>query len=247
MIAALADSEAAAEPVWRVRGRAAQAAGWSHLLRESGRYPLTGHGDINTYAVFAETARTVIIRHWSHPAWSCPRASPPTRQRPFFRDLVRIASVACVWTSRMRQRLLPAVHNQFASACSPSLAVASSIEHDPPCLQAPSSAAGSDAKRFTLPPEDILSSTRTPGLAQCFDTPRTPRSPSASTSASPSSGATNPRRTPGACRFMAMFHMANDSGLFRTRDQLERDGWPLDRQRLRPRGVSACFRSMRRR
>ena len=24
---------------------------------------------------------------------------------------------------------------------------------------------------------------------------------------------------------MAMFHMANDSGLFRTRDQLERDGW----------------------
>ena len=37
-----------------------KAAGWSHLLRESGRYPLTGRGDINTYAVFAETARTVI-------------------------------------------------------------------------------------------------------------------------------------------------------------------------------------------
>ena len=26
---------------------------------------------------------------------------------------------------------------------------------------------------------------------------------------------------------MRMFHMANDSGLFRTRDQLERDGWTL--------------------
>ena len=36
-----------------------KAAGWSHILRDSGRYPLTGHGDINTYAVFAETARTV--------------------------------------------------------------------------------------------------------------------------------------------------------------------------------------------
>ena len=36
------------------------AAGWSHMLRESGRYPLTGRGDINTYAVFAETVRTII-------------------------------------------------------------------------------------------------------------------------------------------------------------------------------------------
>jgi len=27
---------------------------------------------------------------------------------------------------------------------------------------------------------------------------------------------------------MAMLHMANDSGLFRTREQLETDGWSLD-------------------
>ncbi|MGH3811894.1 MAG: Eco57I restriction-modification methylase domain-containing protein, partial [Pseudonocardiaceae bacterium] len=32
--------------------------GWSQLLRVSGRYPLTGRGDINTYSVFAETGRT---------------------------------------------------------------------------------------------------------------------------------------------------------------------------------------------
>ena len=37
-----------------------KASGWSHLLRESGRYPLSGRGDINTYAVFTETARTII-------------------------------------------------------------------------------------------------------------------------------------------------------------------------------------------
>jgi hypothetical protein len=28
-----------------------QAVGWSHLLRDSGRYPLTGRGDVNTYSV----------------------------------------------------------------------------------------------------------------------------------------------------------------------------------------------------
>ncbi|MGH8880421.1 MAG: Eco57I restriction-modification methylase domain-containing protein, partial [Stackebrandtia sp.] len=33
--------------------------GTSHLLLRSGRYPLTGHGDVNTYSVFAETFRTI--------------------------------------------------------------------------------------------------------------------------------------------------------------------------------------------
>ena len=31
----------------------------AHLLLNSGRYPLTGQGDVNTYSVFAETMRTV--------------------------------------------------------------------------------------------------------------------------------------------------------------------------------------------
>jgi N-6 DNA Methylase len=34
--------------------------GTSHLLRNSGRYPLTGQGDINTYSVFAETFRMIV-------------------------------------------------------------------------------------------------------------------------------------------------------------------------------------------
>ncbi len=33
----------------------------------------------------------------------------------------------------------------------------------------------------------------------------------------------------GGLSFMAMFHMANDSGLFRTWTQLEEDGWRLER------------------
>lgn len=37
-----------------------QAEGESGFLRTSGRYPLTGRGDVNTYSVFAETFRTVI-------------------------------------------------------------------------------------------------------------------------------------------------------------------------------------------
>jgi len=32
----------------------------AHLLLKSGRYPLTGQGDVNTYSVFAETMRTIV-------------------------------------------------------------------------------------------------------------------------------------------------------------------------------------------
>ena len=34
--------------------------GISHVLHDSGRYPLTGQGDINTYSVFAETFRLIV-------------------------------------------------------------------------------------------------------------------------------------------------------------------------------------------
>jgi hypothetical protein len=37
-----------------------QATGESHLVRDSSRYPLCGRGDVNTYAIFAETMRIII-------------------------------------------------------------------------------------------------------------------------------------------------------------------------------------------
>ena len=61
LIAALADADSPAERALdrEFRAELRKSAGWSHLLRESGRYPLTGHGDINTYAVFTETAHAI--------------------------------------------------------------------------------------------------------------------------------------------------------------------------------------------
>jgi hypothetical protein len=38
----------------------AQAEALSHFLRNSGRYPLCGVGDVSTYAVFAETMRSLV-------------------------------------------------------------------------------------------------------------------------------------------------------------------------------------------
>ena len=45
--------------VRKYRDALRQSDGTAHLLLKSGRYPLTGQGDVNTYSVFAETMRTV--------------------------------------------------------------------------------------------------------------------------------------------------------------------------------------------
>ena len=46
------------EAEWRAATREAEAT--SQLLRRSGRYPLCGVGDVNTYAAFAELFRSSI-------------------------------------------------------------------------------------------------------------------------------------------------------------------------------------------
>ncbi|MEU5278732.1 DNA methyltransferase [Streptomyces asoensis] len=55
MIAGLKQNEAGQELYAEFEAAKRRAEGESHFLRNSGRYPLTGRGDINTYAVFSET------------------------------------------------------------------------------------------------------------------------------------------------------------------------------------------------
>ncbi|HUZ55913.1 MAG TPA: DNA methyltransferase, partial [Streptosporangiaceae bacterium] len=65
-----------------------KADGWSHLLRDSARYPLTGRGDVNTYAVFAETARTVIGKNGRSGLVLPTGIATDATTAPYFGDLV---------------------------------------------------------------------------------------------------------------------------------------------------------------
>ena len=57
-IAALAQSDPALWNAWCDASREAE--GQSHFIRNSGRFPLCGRGDVNTYAVFAEHNRSLL-------------------------------------------------------------------------------------------------------------------------------------------------------------------------------------------
>ena len=82
---------------------AARAEGESHFVRDCGRYPLCGRGDVNTYALFAELNRQLIRRPGGSAASSAGIATDDTTKF-FFRDLVeRELSSA----STLRERGVP--------------------------------------------------------------------------------------------------------------------------------------------
>ncbi len=119
LIAALADSDSPADQTLsdEFEAELRKAAGWSQLLRESGRYRLTGHGDINTYAVFAETARTIINARGSSGLVLPTGIVTDATTSQFFRDLVRGGQLIHVYGFRNNRGLFKGVGHGDVRFC----------------------------------------------------------------------------------------------------------------------------------
>jgi hypothetical protein len=229
MIAALADSDSHAdqELSHEFEAELRKAAGWSHLLRESGRYRLTGHGDINTYAVFAETARTIITARGRSGLVLPTGIATDATTAPFFSDLVRNAKLvsflefeneAFLLSHAVDHRVrfcLLTVCGQATRVNLASFAFGTRYMQDLP------------VRRFAMPPEEILLVNPNTGTTPVFRSRRDAEITIGIYKHVPVLWRDEPEENPWGLSFMAMFHMANDSGLFRTRDQLESDGWTL--------------------
>lgn len=209
-------------------GELRKADGWSHLLRDSGRYPLTGRGDVNTYAVFAETARSVI--------------SPPGRSglvlptgiatdattAPFFGDVVRRSRLASFLDFENEAFLLSrAVHHSVRFCL---LTVCGGATHVKQASFAFSTRYMRDlsARRFTMPPEEILLVSPNTGTTPLFRSRRDAEITIAVYKHLPVLWRRNPESNPWQVSFMRMFDMTNDAHLLETRHDLETTGWRWD-------------------
>jgi hypothetical protein len=206
--------------------------GVSHLLRISGRYPLNGRGDVNTYAVFAELFRTLTgPRGRSGVIVPTGIATDATTQY-FFKDLVGTATLAALYDFENRAQIFPAVDSRMKFCL---LTVAGRDEHEDAAwfaffLHDP---AAIDTARFRLTPEEITLLNPNTGTCPIFRTRRDAeitlgiyrRVPVLVNEAKVAAG--DPDGNPWGVSFMTMFHMSNDSHLFRTREELESDGWTL--------------------
>jgi len=213
LIAALAEEDPPLYESWLAAQRKSE--GESQLLRVSGRYPLCGRGDVNTYAVFAELMRSLIGRRGRVGCIVPTGIATDATTQFFFRDLVETRSLASLYDFENRAGLFPAVDSRMrfclltltgpgAAPLSEFVTFAHGVEHvhDP-------------ERRYVLSPEDLALLNPNTRTLPTFRTQRDAELTKAIYRRVPvlvREG--DPAGNPWGVSFMAMFHMSNDSHLF---------------------------------
>ncbi|MXZ78425.1 MAG: N-6 DNA methylase [Acidimicrobiia bacterium] len=219
--------------------------GWSSLLRNSGRFPLGGRGDVNTYPVFVELMRDSISSSGRLGVIVPSGIATDDTTKYLFRDFVETSSLVSVYDFENRKRLFPEVH-RGAKFCLLTLTGTSSpVEQAIFSFFAHETADLDDPERaFALDSEDFA--TLNPNTKTCpvFRTRRDAELTKSIYRRVPSFVVEDdPEGNPWNISYQCMFHMSNDSHLFRDREALEAENWTLDgNQFLRPLADQKCER-----
>ena len=199
---------------------AAEAA--SLFTRASGRFPLTAAGDVNTYALFAETFLQLLAPKGRAGIVVQSGIATDHGTRHFFREISKSGRLSSLYDFENRERLFPGIDSRMkfclltlgprGSEAADFVFFATNVEH-----------LTDQHKRFTLSPEDIHRinpNTRTmPVFRSQADAELTKKIYARVPVLIDDTENTN--GNPWGIRFITMFHMANDSSLFRTAEQLK--------------------------
>ena len=208
-----------------------RAEGESRLLRSSGRYPMCGRGDVNTYAVFAEGMRTILAPEGRLGVIAPTGIATDDTTKRFFADMIDRGSLVSLYDFENAAPMFTGVHRSYkfclltvagAAREAGSTAGFAFFAHQVEDLNDPE-------RRFELTAQDIAlldPNTKTcPIFRARIDAELTKaiyrRVPVLIRDA-------DPNGNPWGIKFSTMFHMTNDSRLFRTRDDLEAQGWTAD-------------------
>ncbi|MFB8369842.1 Eco57I restriction-modification methylase domain-containing protein [Pseudarthrobacter sp. NPDC055928] len=205
------------------------AEGQSVSMRTSGRFPLNGRGDVNTYAVFAELFRSLTGPHGRSGVIVPTGIATDATTQYFFKDLVETSTIAALYDFENAKPVFEGVHRSF-KFCLLTMAGRLAKEetasfafflHDP---------ADVSKSEFALTPDEIKLINPNTGTLPIFRTRRDAEITLGIYRRVPvlinENDAVN--GNPWGVSFMRMFDMSNDSHLFRTREQLEGDGWTLE-------------------
>jgi len=193
---------------------------------EGGRFVLTGRGDVNTYALFAElfarlagpTGRAGVIVPTG--------IATDATTAPFFAWMIETKRLASLISFENEEFIFPAVHHSFRF----SLLSISSVEQRETrfafYLRHPSALAEPE-RNFTLSPEQIEAINPNTRTAPVFRTRHDAELTAKIYVRAPVliDERRGPAGNPWGVSYLAMFHMSNDSGLFRTAAQLAAAGF----------------------
>lgn len=204
--------------------------GESHALRQSGRYPLCGKGDVNTYALFAEHNQSLVCPTGALGCILPAGIATDDTTKEFFQAVVDARSLHSLFHFENEDRVFVGVNNMFRFVLltvggrlntKDSAQFTAFARHDAHVRD--------PERRYTLRASEIAvinPNTRT------FPAFHTRRDADVNLAIYRRAGVLwredDPNGNPWGLRFMAMLHMANDSGLFRSRAELEQAGCPLE-------------------
>ena len=227
-IAALPATNPALWMDWTRATRIAQ--GQSHFMRQSGRYPLCGKGDVNTYALFAEHNWKVLAPR------GCAGFIVPggivtdDTTKVYFQALLDRSTLASVHHFENESLVFKGLHHAYRFVL---LTIRKSRQADLVFYARRAFDLDDRWRHFTLTPADFA--TLNPNTRTC-PTFRSHRDADINLAMYRRAGVLwredDPDGNPWGLRFLSMFHMANDSGLFRTRAELAAAGWRLDADRF---------------
>ncbi len=224
-IAALVDSDPTLLAEFDAAKRQAEAE--SAFLRTSGRYPLCGVGDVNTYSVFAEHFRGTLSPTGRSGIITPTGLATDATTAAFFADTVSAGRLAAFYDFENSQPLFEGVHRSFRFAVS-SMSGGERVRDVRLAFvlrrveDVPSSV-------FPLAAQEILLLNPNTGTLPVFSSRRDAEVTLGCYRRHPVL-VRDGGRNPWGLRFGTLFHMANDSGLFQTADGLAGlgatfDGW----------------------
>lgn len=90
-----------------------QAEGESHILRNSGIYPLCGRGDVNLYAVFAELVSRIVGQFGRFGAIFPSGIATDDTTKFYFQNIIETQSLVSLYDFENREKLFPAVDSRM--------------------------------------------------------------------------------------------------------------------------------------
>jgi hypothetical protein len=189
----------------------------SKFIREGGRFPLTAVGDINTYAVFAETTRNLISVNGRVGVIVPTGIATDDTCKKFFGDLIQKQNLASLYDFENREKLFAAVDSRMKFSL---LALSGKpikrgnfafFVTQPKQLE-------NQTRLFQLSPQDIALINPNTLTCPVFRTSKDAELTKKIYQNVPVLENEKTGINPWGISFMAMFHMANDSGLFHTQD-----------------------------
>ncbi|WP_149824237.1 Eco57I restriction-modification methylase domain-containing protein [Streptomyces tailanensis] len=204
-----------------------EAAGTTLMLRNSGIFPFTGQGDVNTYAVFAEKARMLLAPEGMSGLVVPTGIATDKTTSGFFADLVDRQQLVTVLDMENEEKLFPDVHHSYRFCLFTVSGPALSSGRTRLAFKArrPDQL---DKREFTLDTSGFRAINPNSRTSPVCESPEHLRVLLGIHKRVPVLWRrVGGEENPWELRFKTMFHMSGDSDLFLTAEDLDADGWTL--------------------